>query len=86
MNLARRYFEFHGITPTELAEFMPPARADNPNARRQRAWRYLRGDTEWTLSAIKAALECCRSTLGPGVTFEDVFLGSGLPKKLRKAG
>ena len=83
MDFARRYLEFHGITSTELAAYLPPGRADNSSARRQRAWRYYRGHTEWTLPAIKAALECCRAKLGRGVTFEDVFLG-GPPRKVKR--
>ncbi|HQM37616.1 MAG TPA: hypothetical protein PLN64_01710 [Candidatus Bipolaricaulis anaerobius] len=85
MNLARRFLEFHGITPPELAEFMPAARSETLSARRQRAWRYVRGETGWTLETIEAVLACCAEKLGRRVTFEEVFQGEGLPESLRRA-
>jgi len=85
MNFARRFLELHGITPAELADFMPPARSDTRAARNQRAWRYYRGEHDWTLETIRAVLRCCESKLGHPVTFAQVFEGEGLPESLKGA-
>lgn len=85
MNFARRFLELHGITPSELADFMPPARSDTRAAKNQRAWRYCRGEHDWTLETIRAVLRCCREKLGRPVTFDEVFEGEGLPETLRRA-
>lgn len=85
INLIGRFMEFHGITISELAEYMPGAKRCDRHDRYKYAWRYMRGHTEWTLPTIRAALRCCSHHLNRPVTFEEAFDGAGLPKSLRRA-